>query len=177
MINGNILLFPSTGKWYERVICFATHGPFCHVEIALNNTSMIGARVDGIAVHPLPSDPESYVAIDILPYVENEASIGQGLVWAIEQRGRRYGWGDILCAGLKFLFPNNPFRFGFVDHYDCSDFVVRYLQQAGVLLPEAFADPYADTPNDIARIFGILPPRKIAHADNIPIPKRARGKR
>ena len=174
VLNGNVLLFKSTGKWYEQVICRVTGGPFCHVEVALTNTSMIGARVDGINVHPLPTDTEPYVAIDILPYVDGEADIARALTWALAQRGKQYGWTDIVWQAVKFLAPNNPLRWGVEGRWDCSDLVTRYLQQAGVILPEEFSDPYCNTPCDIGRIFGVLLPRKQDHACILPIPQRSR---
>ncbi|SRR6266699_420335 len=158
-LRGNILLFYSTGSWWDRLISFVTHGPYVHVEIALDDEHMIGARLDGIALHPLPLDPDTYVAIDIAPYTTG-SNVLHGLLWAMQQRGRKYGWSDVIFQIIKFLNPNNKLRWGVKGRWDCSDFATRYLQQSGVILPEAYSDPYANTPCDLARIFSIIGPRK-----------------
>lgn len=82
--------------------------------------------------------------------------INVGLAWAERQAGKKYGWLDIVYQGVKFLCPGNPFRLSEADHYDCSEFVTRYMLQADVALPPTFDDPATVTPNDIAREFGVL---------------------
>lgn len=158
-LRGSVLLFKSSGKWYERVICWTTGGIFVHVEIAVDNEWMIGARFDGIAKHPLPLDPATYVAVDLAPYT-TQAGILNGLLWAVQQKGRQYGWSDVVFQAIKFLFPNNPLRWGVEDRWDCADYACRYLIHAGVQLPDSCLDTYTVTPNDLGRVFSILAPRK-----------------
>ena len=160
VVRGQVLLFRSSGKWYENLICQATSGPYCHVEIVLDPTHIIGAHSrEGIVISTPPINPNTYTAIDITPYTTPQG-IEKGLAWAAKQYGKSYGWSDITFQALKFLAPNNPFRFGIEGHWDCSDYVTRYLQQAGVPMPQDFDIPYTMTPNDIGRVFGLVAPRR-----------------
>jgi len=167
MTPGDLVLYKSRGRWYERVIAFATKGPYVHVGIVFGANYVLAATAHGIAydVLPLPVAQKfcTIVPLQLLVTQEQEA---QGMAWAREQKGREYGWLDIVYQALKFLAPNNPLRFYIEGHYDCSDFATRYLQHAGVALPDAYSDPYANSPNDLARYFQLLPPRarKDAHA-------------
>lgn len=156
--RGNVLLYESSGKWYEHLICYATAGPYCHVSIALSSDTVIEATNRGIARNMLQSGRD-VTAIDLTKYTTPER-IEQALVWAEMQAGKRYGWVDILGQAIKFLAPNNKLRIGEEDRWDCSDYCTRYIQHAGVILPDSFSDPYANTPNDLARVFSLLPPRK-----------------
>jgi|SRR5579885_2919429 hypothetical protein len=155
MMRGDLLLYTSSGKWYERLITLATHGPFVHVGIILDASTVIAARTGGIAYEKAPPEDAMHVAISLAPYT-TPAGIEQGLAWATRQVGRHYGWSDIVYQGIKFLWPNNTLRFGIEGHWDCADFATRYLQHAGVSLPDAYSDPYCNTPNDLARAFGLL---------------------
>lgn len=165
--RGSILLFKSTNSLIDRAICSATGGNFVHVELALDSTRMVGAHIDGIAISLVPWNGRLYTSIDLSPYTTDEG-ITNGLAWAQQQVGRAYGWADIAFQAVKFIAPNNPLRWGVEGEWDCSDFVTRYLLQSGVILPEGWNDPYANSPNDIARIFGLLPTRKTDQTD-VPI--------
>lgn len=158
-LRGSVLLFSSSGSLWDRAIVLSTGGPYVHTEIVVDSEHMIGARTDGIAIHPLPLDPDSYVAIDISPYT-TEATMLSGLLWAVQQKGRKYGWSDVAFQAVKFMFPNNPLRWGVEGRFDCADFVCRYLIHAGVQLPDSYLDTYTVTPCDIARAFSLLDPRK-----------------
>src|SRR6266487_3502075 len=160
VLRGQVLLFRSSGKWYENLICQATSGPFCHCELVLDATHIIGAHTrEGIVISTPPINPNTFTAIDITPYTTPQG-IEKGLEWAARQYGKQYGYLDIAYQAIKFLAPNNPFQITQKDHWDCSDFATRYLQEAGVPLPEDFDDPYTMTPNDIGRVFGLVAPRK-----------------
>ena len=156
--RGNVLLYTSSGKWYEELIRLATHGPYVHASIALSPDTVIAATGQGIRKSPLQVD-RTITPIDLTKYTTPER-IEQAVAWAEMQAGKRYGWIDILYQAVKFLAPNNPLRFGEEDRWDCSDYATRYIQHAGVMLPDSFADAYANTPNDLARVFSLLPPRK-----------------
>jgi hypothetical protein len=158
--RGNIVLFKNPIAWYEHLICATTGGPYFHVAIATDATHIIAATGHGILISLAPINPNTYDAIAIDP----PADCDRGLVWAIQQRGKQYGWADIVYQAIKFLAPNNPLQIVSHDHWDCSDFATRYLQEADYPLPTAFSDPYQNTPNDIARVFGLIPMRKVVHA-------------
>jgi uncharacterized protein YycO len=166
--RGSILLFKTTGTLVDRAICLATKGPYVHVELVIDGARMIGAQTNGIEMSLIPWDARLYTSIDMLPYTSIEG-ITNGLAWAQQQVGRAYGWADIVFQAVKFVAPNNPLQWGVEGHWDCSDYVTRYIQQSGIVLPNDFDTPYANTPNDIARIFGVLPPRKADQASSIPI--------
>lgn len=123
---GDLILYRSTGKWYERFITAATHGPFVHVAIVANAdaSTVISARSNGIRYEPAPPEDSMHAAISIAPHTTSDGIV-EGLAWAIKKLGDGYGWMDIVYQGVKFLAPNNPFRFGVAGHYDCSDFATR----------------------------------------------------
>ena len=173
---GEIILFKQPHAWYERLICYATHGPYFHVAIALDNNHIIEATSKGIQVNVAPREQDNaitYDTIDIVAYVrtaysayrglpdEIEQNIGKALGWAQDQVGKiKYGWLDIAFQAVKFVAPNNPFQLVRHDRWDCSDFVTRVLIEMEFPLPEMYQDPYQNTPNDIARLFNLLPMRK-----------------
>lgn len=157
MQRGDLLLYTSSGKWYERLIAYATHGPYVHVAIVVDNTKIVAARTQGIAFEVLPQDTSKLTVIPMSSRA-TEIGINVGLSWACKQVGKAYGWSDIVYQVVKFLNPNNPFRFGEYNHWDCSDLATRYLLHAGVELPDDY-DPYTVTPNDLARWAGLLEPR------------------
>ncbi len=156
-MRGDIVLYKDPTKLSEKAITWTTHGPFYHVEIVYDDTHTIGAHPEGIRYATYPNG-KSFV-VQSLP---SNVSAAAGLRWAQQQIGKRYGWLDIAYQAVKFLAPNNPFQLTQKDHWDCSDFVTRYLQECGMQLSDEFSDPYQNTPNDIARIFGLIPPRKAA---------------
>lgn len=156
--QGMILLFPGTGSPWDRMISIATAGPYTHVEIVLDEDRMLGAQLSGIGIHAIPKNRE-YTTVDIAPYTST-TRISEALLWALQQRGEPYGWADIFFQALKFVAPVNGLRWGIAGHYDCSDFATRYLIHARVALPDSYLDSYTVTPNDLARVFGLIPPRK-----------------
>lgn len=168
--RGNVLLYTSSGKWYEELIRMATAGPFVHAAIALSSTLVIEATGKGIARNTL-SPSRNVTPIDLTKYTTQER-IEQALAWAEMQVGKQYGWIDILSQAIKFLAPNNKLRIGEEDRWDCSDFAARYIQHAGIILPDGWNDPYSLSPNDISRIFGLLPVRKPSQAGQVPIAQR-----
>jgi hypothetical protein len=167
---GTLLLFRSGGAWYERVIVWATHGPFVHCAIMLGGQRIIEATRAGIQINHLRARELLRDAmVDLAQYASFER-IDEALAWVLGQSGHKYGWLDIVFQAVKFLWPNNPFQLVQRDRWDCSDFVTRFCQQAGVLFPDDFDDPYANTPNDLGRVFGLLPPRK-GHASALVRPR------
>ncbi len=156
MKRGDLILYKASGAWPDRLIASATHGPYVHVSIVYDRFRCLAATRAGIRSDARPMEDENHVVIDISPIFDIET----GIEWAMQQIGKEYGWTDILYQAVKFLAPNNPYQFGHLNTWDCSDYVTRYLDHIGYELPDMFSDPYANTPNDIARMFKLLPPRK-----------------
>lgn len=161
---GDLILYRSTGRWYERLITFATHGPWVHVAIVIDADTVIASRSNGIGYEAAPPEDALHTVVSLAGRVATAGVEGfmieHGLAWADRQVGKKYGWLDIVYQSVKFAWPHQPFRFSEAGHYDCSEFVTRYMLQAGVELPPAFDDPATITPNDLARWAGLLPPRK-----------------
>lgn len=153
-MRGDLVFYTGSGKWYERVIAKATHGPYVHVAIQVDKVRVIAATSKGVVCTAIPGEDADHVFVSMADRT-TPFDIGVGVGWAINQYGDKYGWLDIVYQAVKFLWPNNPFRFGEKGHYDCSDFATRYLQHAGVALPEDLLDPYVNTPNDLARWLGL----------------------
>lgn len=159
-MRGDLLFYKSRGVLHERMIAWATHGPYVHVAIVTDMNRVIAADARGIDYDRRPPLAQQHTILSLASYAA-PAAIERAVQWAELQQGKRYGWLDIAYQAVKFLAPNNPFRFGEADHWDCSDFATRYLLHAGVQLPDAYSDPYANTPNDLARLFGVLPAKGI----------------
>jgi uncharacterized protein YycO len=159
MNRGDMVLYRSSGKWYERAIVLATGGIYVHVAIATSDKQVIAAGSRGINYFPFSYDPKIHTIVSLVPEHATQLGIEAGLKWAIAQAGKRYSWIDIFYQAVKFLNPNNTLRFYREGEYDCSDFCTRYLLQTGTQLPPDY-EPYAVTPNDLARVYGLLPPRK-----------------
>jgi hypothetical protein len=156
LVPGDLLLFRSSGTWYEKLICFATRGPYVHVSVVIDNGMTIAAFPHGIAKVPIPSIPSAYTRVDIRQYVKSEANVRAGMLWLVQQAGKAYGWWDIVFQGFKFLIPGLTLKVVERGHFDCSDLACRYLQAVGVPGAEDL-DPYEVSPNDLARFLGILP--------------------
>jgi hypothetical protein len=156
--RGDLLLYAATARWYEQLIARVTQGPFVHVSIIYDEQHCLAADANGISMDSLPAEDSQHVVIPIDPTLQIDA----GLEWASLQVGRRYGWTDIAYQAVKFLAPNNPWQLCYQGRWDCADYATRYLDRIGYKLPEMYSDPYTMTPNDIGRLFGLLPPRKAA---------------
>lgn len=156
-MRGDIILYRSSGRWYERLITLATKGPYTHVAIVDDERLylVLAADSQGISYDALPPIDNLHTLVSLASYASTEG-IERGLAWAEQQVGKRYGWIDIVYQAVKFVWPHQPFRFSEAGHYDCSEFAVRYMLQAGVELPPAFDDPATVTPNDIAAWAGVL---------------------
>lgn len=162
-MSGNIILFKNSGSIIDNVISFATHGPYVHTSIVVNASGKtVEATRQGIQYNTLPLDKTRYVMVSLLappqPMEQSswEASIQRGIQWACSCVGKEYGWLDIVDQAFNFLYPGNTIQLVDNAHYDCSDFVCRYLLAIGYPLPEKMQSPYAVSPNDLARFFQIL---------------------
>lgn len=154
--RGDILLFRCGKSLREHSIAWATHGPYVHTAICTSAHHCIGATFSGIKIEEVFLPDASLIHVS--PY-SSDKEIEEAVQWAERHRNQHYGWLDIVYQFVKFFFPNNPFQLVHHNHWDCSDFVTRYLIEAKIDIPEDFDDPYANTPNDIARMFGLLPAR------------------
>lgn len=150
-MRGDVILFRSSGTIYDRAITLATHGPFVHVEIDLGNGELIGAHLDGIVRYKgVPSTN----TVSFHPPA-SQLDIEYALKWAEMQIGKQYGWTDIISNGLKFLAIH--INIGEPGHWDCSDFVTRYLTIARAAGPlgTLAEDPGLVSPNDLAHAYGL----------------------
>lgn len=158
-MRGDIVLCKATdygnGGWSDKIIAWATKGPWVHVEIDLGNGTYVGAHLNGIS----QVDASSYTATQSISPTATTEDIDSAISWVERQIGKQYGWIDILSAGLKFL--NFPWFIGQPGHYDCSDFATRYLLIARdtKIIPrlgELADEPHLVSPNDLARAGGVL---------------------
>lgn len=150
-MRGDVVLFKSSGSLSDRAIEIATKGPYVHVEVDLGGGKFIGAHVNGIVIH----DGTAGRNTTSFHPKALDSDIEYGLKWAVMQAGKEYGWTDIISNGFKLV--GLPFDIGEPGHWDCSDFVTRYLlvaRAAGPLGSRA-DDPGLVSPNDLARAFGI----------------------
>jgi hypothetical protein len=121
------------------------------VEIDLGNGFFIGAHLNGIVRHS--GVPGSNVRLFHPP--ASAVDIEYGLKWAEMQVGKQYGWTDIFSNGLKLCGIN--FDISEPGHWDCSDFVTRYLTVARANSPlgKLGDDPSLVSPNDLARAYKV----------------------
>ncbi len=159
-MRGDLILYKSSGKWYERAIVLATKGIYVHVAIQLSDVQVIAAGSRGIALFPYSAQDSRCVTVPIVPKYTTKIAVEQGLQWVADQLGREYGWVDIVTQAIKFMNPNNKLRLAREGSWDCSDFGTRYLQHCSIEMSDMYSDPYSNSPNDLARWAGLLGPRK-----------------
>jgi hypothetical protein len=150
-MRGDVVLFKSSGSLFDRTIEWATHGPYVHVEIDLGNGRMIGAHNEGIIIHQGTAGRNT---TSFRPRT-SDTDLEYGSRWAELQAGKQYGWTDIISNGIKLL--GVPIIIGEPGHWNCSDFVTRYLLVARASSPlgSRAEDPGLVSPNDIARAYGV----------------------
>lgn len=154
-MRGDVVLYKTGGSWMDGLIERFTSGPYVHVEIDLGNGQFIGAHNkvgdSGIVMHG--GYPGRNTATFTPP--ASSSDIEYGLSWAIKQVGKEYGWFDIISNGIKIV--GIPLEMGQPGHWDCSDFVTRYLLVARAATPlgKLAENPGLVSPNDIARAYGI----------------------
>lgn len=165
---GYLLLFLTSGSWRESYASLCSHGPYIHAEICIDEAHMIGAHPSGIMVSPLPRDMRLCASIDLAPYT-TQAHLDYAISWAIQQAGRRYTVRDRLAHLIKWISPNTSPNFAREGCWDSASFVTRYLKRASIILPTGWNDPMTMTPNDLARVFGLLAPRKSEHDAQVPL--------
>lgn len=152
MPAGDLLFYHSSGRWYEQVISRATHGPFVHVAVQVDDHHLIAAETWGIQYESLPL---SGVTPHTLTPASKEAAEG-AFKWLFLRLKRRYGWVDILDQGLKLL--GSPLYLGDTAAYDCSDlaacFSALYTNDRD-LMTQVLDHRQEISPNDLARYYGV----------------------
>lgn len=154
-MRGDMLLFRSSGVWYERLVEYFTHGPFVHVEVDMGDGTSIGAIWTGIERHLIP--PEDL--FERAPVqAESDEQLEDGLIFLASEVGHHYGFLDIANQALKIL--RSPIYLGAQERYDCSDLVARYVAMCDGPVYRGLGDlsqePHMVTPNDLGRAAGLI---------------------
>ena len=149
-MRGDILFFYKTRNIFDRIIAWATKGPFVHVEVDMGDGTGIGARDDGVKQRPLPGE-SAFVRLSL----PQGSRIDDGVTYMQSELGNGYGFIDIINQVLRVL--HSPVFLSARDQNDSSDLVARYVLVTGGLdLGEMGEEPHMVTPNDLARIAGLL---------------------
>lgn len=164
-MRGDFVLYEGKkGSLVDWTITRFTHGPYVHVEIDLGNGSFVGEHGAGITVHPMDVKRKAGF---ITPISHNgPMGIEAGIQW-VEQviveekknpKAHQYGWLDIVMDAAKVLGAKITFQKP--GAWDCSHFVVLYLQMAGAAAPlgKLVMQPETVSPNDLARAYKVLQP-------------------
>lgn len=154
MQAGDLVFYPSRGRWYERVIVKATHGPYVHVAVALDSNHVIAAETWGIRYELLPANPASLVVVPLTPASKDAAS--GAISWLNAQLGHRYGWTDIVDQGLRLI--GSSLYLGQTHSLDCSDLAACFsaLYTNDRRLMTLVLDHRQEiSPNDLARYYGL----------------------
>jgi hypothetical protein len=151
-VRGDVILFKKTNNPVDWAIATGTGGPYVHTEIDLGNGQLIGAHFTGIVLYngvPAPDNTSRFSP------PASPQDLEYGLAWAIQQVGKQYGWSDIASNVLKLC--GLRIEFSEPGHWDCSDFVTRYLTVARAASPlgKLSEDPGLVSPNDLARAFNV----------------------
>lgn len=149
-MRGDVLFWTADGSPASRVIAFFTHGPFVHVSVDQGDGTDIGAHSeDGVQHHPVPDDR------GITKWSPPAGcDIERGIRFIEGEVGNKYGWCNIINAGLAIL--RLPYRIARIDRYDCSSLVTRYLDHVGIDLGDLTEEPDSVSPNDLARALGVI---------------------
>lgn len=161
-MRGDVLFWTPGGDTVSRLVADLTHGPFCHVSVDMGDGTDIGAHSDGgVAVRHVP-DSRGITRVPIVQLLisqnlsqrEEDARIESAITLLKGEVGDKYGWCNIVNAGLNLL--HLPYRINRVDRYDCSSLVTRYLAWVGVWLGDFSEEPDSVSPNDLARALKVI---------------------
>jgi hypothetical protein len=154
MQPGTLVFYPSSGRWYERVIERVTHGPYVHVAVAVDTQHVIAAELWGIKYELLPPDASSLVTHSLTPASKDAAS--GALSWLNAQLNKRYGVVDIFDQALRLI--GSPYYLGRENSLDCSDlaacFAALYTNDPR-LMSQVLDHRQLISPNDLARYYGV----------------------
>src|SRR5260221_12613934 len=107
MARGDLLLFHSSGAWYERIIVAATSGgnptaDFVHAAIDLGDGTILEATSSGIRVSYFHVDDRDRAERVTLKVAEPHR-LELALNMALDRVGNRYGWVGIFGQFLKLI--------------------------------------------------------------------------
>jgi hypothetical protein len=149
-MRGDILFYFATRNIFDQIIARFTNGPFCHVSVDLGDGTDVSAMHDGVKVRPLP-DPAAFRRLSL----PQGSRVEEGVKYMLSELGNGYGFIDIVNQVLRVL--HSPIFLSARDQYDCSDLVARYVLVTGGLdLGEMGEEPHMVTPNDLARVAGLI---------------------
>ena len=151
-----------TTEFHRRAIAWWTNGVYSHVELILKKDGRwcqcTGSPTDGkVRCEPHIFDEETwdYVKLNI-----TQEQLKILIEFYKEIDGKKYDWPGIL--GFVFKNRDNP------DHWFCSESVTNALKIIGI--PELrTVSPSHTSPNDLARIFGLLKKEKKSLLLTIPM--------
>lgn len=157
MPPGDLRFYRSSGDLADTIIADVA-GPFVHVELDMGDGTGIGELSGGLKRYPIATNPPPPL-VTVWPIAGHTSllAIKAALVWAEAAAAAHpgYGWLDVLDAGLHVIDPHAPF-IGDPGEWDCSDFVTRFLIQAGVMLPLTLEnEPHLVTPSELAKALGV----------------------
>lgn len=151
-MQGDILFFKSDGSLASKLVCFFTKGPFCHVAIDLGDGTEIAAHPKGVSSNYIWANGGEMVRFSLHDKIP-PACLNEAIDWLKAQRGKPYGWVDILDYALGIL--GLPLFFFRRDHHDCSTLASLFINR--LCLPEHFIEnPDLVSPNDLACKLGVL---------------------
>ena len=148
-----LVFYRSRGRWYERLISWATKGPFVHVAIQLEDGTLIAAETTGVQHEAFdPADEPFVQRLSLQPASSASAAISES--WAKAKVGSRYGWTDIISQGFRLL--GSPLYIGRLHSLDCSDlaacYAARYTNDP-TLMSWVLDARQEISPNDLARYY------------------------
>ena len=185
---GDIILYPAQpGSWIDRLIVDATaqgnpDAVYSHCGIVervdvspgdgavqITTIEALSGGISRVTFPYLPDVPDTagvsrahvyaHIAQDMEPL-----RIAHALTWLGRTVGAGYSWLDIAADAVQALLPptlgsRTPFLIA-PSRFDCSDLATRFLLIAGYewLPDEAIAAPSRMSPNDVARMTGVLEP-------------------
>ncbi len=156
MPAGDLRFYRSSGDLPDTIIADVS-GPFVHVDVDMGDGTAIGELSAGLKRYPVSPPAPPLVTIWSIAGHSSPLAIKAALLWAEHETWAHpeYGWLDVLDAGLRAIDPHAPY-IGDPGEWDCSDFVTRFLIQAGVMLPLALEnEPHLVTPSALATALGV----------------------
>jgi hypothetical protein len=157
-----IFVKPGPGDWVGGLVARGTHGPYCHVRVAISEYEVIEALPRGVA--RVAYDAAEIDPADVAHTGATLAPLRQAhaLATLARQVGQGYGWLDDLYDALGVLTPRalrsrTPFLIA-PSRFNCSDLATLFLIEAGYQwLPDAMTlNPRAVSPNDLARALSLI---------------------
>ncbi len=154
-MRGDILLYRSGGILKDRVVCAYTAGPFCHCEIDLGDGTTVGAHSEDGITRTREHLLERRIVISLRDAAAAER-LEAGIAWVLQQVGEPFSWASV--ADLVLPARVSTLLFGRSAVYNCSSLVARYLDLVGIHdLSQCQSRSKIASPNDIARVAGVLP--------------------